>query len=183
MKAGEFLKRERERRGISIEEVAEATKISPYFLIAIENDNPAPIPEGPFFKGFIKGYAVFLGIDPDEVLSLLEPEAGMQKRTVGQRGKNLSSEGSILVKDEAADKSQVEEEKEKEVKPIFIYKKGNERSKPISIILGERIPSIFDLRNSLVILLFLSILLIVLFGILILRLKSNPAEDITFLIW
>ena len=51
---GEHLKREREMRGVSLEEVSAATRISPRFLEAIENEKWDELPGGVFNRGFIR---------------------------------------------------------------------------------------------------------------------------------
>jgi cytoskeleton protein RodZ len=65
---GEYLKRERELRQISLEEVAEGTKIAIYRLRAMESDRWENLPAEIFVKGFIKSYAEFIGLVPEEVI-------------------------------------------------------------------------------------------------------------------
>ncbi len=66
---GEFLRQERERRGITIEQVASATKISVRLLHSIEGDHFADLPAKPFIRGFVTSYARFIGLDPKEILT------------------------------------------------------------------------------------------------------------------
>ncbi len=66
---GEFLRSERERRGLSIEQVASATKISQRVLYALESDHYSDLPALPFVRGFVKNYAKFIGLDGNQVLS------------------------------------------------------------------------------------------------------------------
>jgi cytoskeleton protein RodZ len=68
MAFGASLKRERELRGISLEEISKATRISIRFLDAIEMDRYDIFPEGIFRKSFIKSYAQYLGMNEDKVL-------------------------------------------------------------------------------------------------------------------
>jgi cytoskeleton protein RodZ len=65
---GEYLKRERELRQISLEEVAEGTKIAIYRLRAMEADRWEKLPAEIFVKGFIKSYAEFIGLVPEDVI-------------------------------------------------------------------------------------------------------------------
>ncbi len=69
---GENLRREREMRGISLEEISAATKISVRFLGALENDDFAAIPGGIFTRGFIRAYAGYLGLDQEQVMAEYE---------------------------------------------------------------------------------------------------------------
>src|SRR5262249_55952236 len=62
------LKRERELRGISLEEISKTTKISVRLLEAIEADRFDVLPEGVFRKSFIKSYAKYLGMNADQIL-------------------------------------------------------------------------------------------------------------------
>ena len=66
---GEHLKREREMRGVSIEEVAAATRISTRFLEAIENERWESLPGGVFNRGFIRSIARYLGLDEDSMVA------------------------------------------------------------------------------------------------------------------
>lgn len=65
---GEFLRQERESRGITIEQVASATKISVRLLHLIESDQYSELPAKPFIRGFVNSYCRFIGIDAKEVL-------------------------------------------------------------------------------------------------------------------
>lgn len=67
MSFGESLRRERELRGISLHEIAEATKISVRFLQALEQDRLDVLPGGSFPRAFVKQYARHLGLDPEKV--------------------------------------------------------------------------------------------------------------------
>jgi cytoskeleton protein RodZ len=66
---GEHLKREREMRGVSLEEVSAATRISTRFLEAIENENWDSLPGGVFNRGFIRSVARYLGLDEDSIVA------------------------------------------------------------------------------------------------------------------
>src|SRR5579863_4298434 len=66
---GEHLKREREMRGVSLEEISAATRISVRFLEALENEQWERLPGGIFNRGFIRSVARFLGIDEDGLVA------------------------------------------------------------------------------------------------------------------
>ncbi|MCI0418624.1 MAG: DUF4115 domain-containing protein [Acidobacteria bacterium] len=68
MSFGISLKRERELRGISLDEISKATKISVRLLEAIEKDRFDILPEGVFRKSFIKSYAKYLGMNEEQIL-------------------------------------------------------------------------------------------------------------------
>lgn len=66
---GENLRRERELRGVSLRDIADGTKISMRFLQALEEDRSDVLPGGLFPRAFVKQYALFLGLDPDQTTS------------------------------------------------------------------------------------------------------------------
>jgi cytoskeleton protein RodZ len=66
---GDRLRREREMRGITLDEIAESTKISRRHLEALERDRFDQLPGGVFNKGFVRAYARFLGIDEDQAVT------------------------------------------------------------------------------------------------------------------
>jgi cytoskeletal protein RodZ len=66
---GDKLKRERELRGVTLEEIAEATKIGTRSLKALEDEHFDQLPGGIFNKGFVKAYAKFLGLDEEQAVS------------------------------------------------------------------------------------------------------------------
>ncbi|MFZ0463338.1 MAG: RodZ domain-containing protein [Candidatus Acidiferrales bacterium] len=66
---GEHLKREREMRGVSLEEIAAATRISIRFLEALENEQWERLPGGIFNRGFIRSVAKFLGMDEEGLVA------------------------------------------------------------------------------------------------------------------
>ena len=66
---GEELRREREIRGISLKEIADATKISRRFLDAIERNDHKTLPAPVFTRGFVREYARYLGLSAEEIVS------------------------------------------------------------------------------------------------------------------
>jgi len=66
---GDRLRREREMRGITLDEITESTKISRRHLDALEGEHFDQLPGGVFNKGFVRAYARFLGIDEDQAVA------------------------------------------------------------------------------------------------------------------
>lgn len=62
---GERLRAERERRGLTIEELAQQTRISARFFEAIERDDRSSLPGGFFYRSFVRQYARLLEL-PEE---------------------------------------------------------------------------------------------------------------------
>ncbi len=66
---GENLRREREMRGVTLQEISASTKISVRFLKALEDENLAQLPGGIFSRSFVRAYAKYLGLDEDHVMA------------------------------------------------------------------------------------------------------------------
>jgi cytoskeleton protein RodZ len=66
---GERLRREREMRGVSLDDIAEATKIGTRLLRALEEEHFELLPGGIFNKGFVRAYAKYLGLNEDEAVA------------------------------------------------------------------------------------------------------------------
>lgn len=68
---GEYLKKLREQKNISLEEVQKNTNIQIRYLAALEGGDFSAIPGGQvYIKGFLKNYARSIGIDDKEILEI-----------------------------------------------------------------------------------------------------------------
>lgn len=67
----------RRRRGISRQEIAEQTKISPIYVRAIEKGEFEKLPGGIYSISYIRQYARMIDFDEDELLRLLEAKTGI----------------------------------------------------------------------------------------------------------
>jgi cytoskeletal protein RodZ len=74
---GERIRREREMRGITLEEIALATKIGTRALRALEEEEFGKLPGGIFNKGFVRAYARYLGIDEEQAVADYETATGV----------------------------------------------------------------------------------------------------------
>ena len=66
---GQRLKRERELRGVSRDEICAATRIGTRFLEALEEEQWEVLPGGIFNRGFVRAVARFLGLDEDDLVA------------------------------------------------------------------------------------------------------------------
>lgn len=66
---GERLKRERELREVTLEEITQATRIGSRFLEALENEQWEKLPGGVFNRGFVRSIAHYLGLDEEALLA------------------------------------------------------------------------------------------------------------------
>jgi cytoskeletal protein RodZ len=76
---GEELKRRREERNISLNEISESTRIGIRFLKAIDSDNYSILPGGIFTRSFIRAYAKQVGMNEDEAMGLYNEQVGSTK--------------------------------------------------------------------------------------------------------
>jgi cytoskeleton protein RodZ len=75
---GEHLKREREMRGVSLDEISSATRIATKFLEAIENEQWELLPGGVFNRGFVRAVAHYLGLDEEAIMAEFGLAAGQR---------------------------------------------------------------------------------------------------------
>ncbi len=88
------LSRLRQRNGVSLEQIADQTKISIWFLRAIESEDFDQLPGGLFSTSYIRQYAATAGIDETDILAQFKEktspveEAPMPRKTPGWETKN-----------------------------------------------------------------------------------------------
>lgn len=71
---GQQLRKGREAAGLSIAQVAESQHLRPAVIQAIESGDYQQIESELFLKGYVRGYAGQVGLDPDRLLALLDEE-------------------------------------------------------------------------------------------------------------
>jgi len=67
---GAYLRQLREARGVSLDEIARATRVNSSYLHALEADDHGELPASVFTRGFIRAYCQTLGEPPDQALAL-----------------------------------------------------------------------------------------------------------------
>lgn len=73
---GEILKRTRESRNLTVEQVNRETKISVNVIRWLEQDDLDSFSSETYLKGFLKNYARYLELDPDQMWSMLSRQRG-----------------------------------------------------------------------------------------------------------
>jgi cytoskeleton protein RodZ len=66
---GENLRREREKRKITLDQISQSTKIGTRMLQALEEDKFNQLPGGIFNKGFVRAYARVVGLDEEQTIA------------------------------------------------------------------------------------------------------------------
>lgn len=67
---GKLLTETRTQHGLDIEQVARETNIARRYLEALENDDYSVFPAEPYVVGFLRNYCDYLGLNPDEIITL-----------------------------------------------------------------------------------------------------------------
>lgn len=75
---GRILSNARKARGLSIEDVAQALKLAPRQVEAIEVDAFDQLRGLTFARGFVRNYARYLGVDPAPLLDVIVPSANLR---------------------------------------------------------------------------------------------------------
>jgi cytoskeletal protein RodZ len=76
---GEFLRGERATLGRSLLDVQRDLKIRAIYIDAIENTDPSVFPNKSFIPGYVRSYARYLGLDPEQVTAQFRAEAGIEE--------------------------------------------------------------------------------------------------------
>lgn len=84
---GSWLRQQREIRNISLREISDNTKIGLRYLEALEEDRFEVLPAPIFAKGFLREYAKYVGLDPDEVVNFY---LTAEQRYRAERGDDVS---------------------------------------------------------------------------------------------
>jgi cytoskeletal protein RodZ len=68
MNIGARLRMGREARGLSLLALAEALRVQPKYLAAIEENDWRAIPPRPYGRGFVRAYAAYIGENPEQTV-------------------------------------------------------------------------------------------------------------------
>ncbi|MBI5189733.1 MAG: DUF4115 domain-containing protein [Nitrospirae bacterium] len=82
----EFLKSARDKKGLSLRDISNRTRISYTFLEAIEEENFSVIPGEVFVTGFLRTYARELGLDEKEAVAIYKKLNAQSQEAVEQQG-------------------------------------------------------------------------------------------------
>jgi cytoskeleton protein RodZ len=105
---GERFRAAREARGLSLSEVSDQIRIRSVYLAAIEEENWTAIGAPVYVRGFLRTYARFLGLDPEEVVgefgaansppaTVAVQNASRSSRIAESRAAEPSGRGSVLL--------------------------------------------------------------------------------------
>src|SRR5216117_2933992 len=81
---GGALREARERRGVSLRQIANATKISASVLEALERNDISRLPGGIFGRAFVRSYAIEVGLDPETTIQEFIAQFPQESVTAGR---------------------------------------------------------------------------------------------------
>ncbi len=87
-RVGEILKSQRERKGLSLKDIHEKTKIRLDFLECLENGKYEKLPDEVYVIGFIRNYADTVGLNPEKIIPFYRRES---KKIEDAQKKNVPS--------------------------------------------------------------------------------------------
>lgn len=96
---GLVLREARERKGVTLADAQQATKIRLSFLQALENEDFSVLPPPFYIRGFIKTYAVYLSLDPRSTVQLFDEflDNAHSSRIVEQQTPSADSGGRAII--------------------------------------------------------------------------------------
>lgn len=140
---GEELRRRREERGVSLAEIAEATRIGTRFLKAIETDNFSILPGGIFTRSFIRAYAKHVGMDEDNAIALYlqqasGPSADQSSANEASSAQSYAEQASKRQTPPKVSVQKPSSERSRRVEPVSYHQSASRTSWP-TIVIGAGI--------------------------------------------
>src|SRR5262245_56054030 len=83
---GARLKRAREVKGVSLQDIAARTKISAATLEALEKNDVSKMPGGISGRAFVRACALEIGLDPEETVTAFQARLEESEREAAERG-------------------------------------------------------------------------------------------------
>jgi cytoskeleton protein RodZ len=87
--AGNILQQERQRLGLNEREVADQLHITIHYVRALESNNYEKLPGAVFAKGYLKSYALLLGLDVEDLISRYDEFTHQQNADSEQERRRL----------------------------------------------------------------------------------------------
>jgi cytoskeletal protein RodZ len=88
---GEALRCERQRRSVSLEDIAQTTKVTVRSLQALESDAFDQLPGGILSKGIVRSYVRFLGLDESEWVERFLDASGQKNPPAANNDKDWAA--------------------------------------------------------------------------------------------
>ena len=99
---GDELRSARAARGLSIADVETDLRIKSYYVEAIESGDLTALPDKVYVDGFVRNYASYLQLDPEETLARFDAETGFAKTTKKNRKQQGKTTKTVAARDPLA---------------------------------------------------------------------------------
>lgn len=96
MTIGETLKKERNKRKITLDQISTETKIAKMYLIALEADDIKALPEGVYARSFLRAYAQYLGLDTEIITTEFHKQFEIKPHSLLIMEQNKQDEQSFV---------------------------------------------------------------------------------------
>jgi cytoskeletal protein RodZ len=93
---GQILKRAREQAHATIDDIAQATKIRKEYLEKIERNEFTGFVSTTFVKGFIRSFANYLDLDPDNLVALYRRQTGEDEKPIKDNLNKVTTSGFVF---------------------------------------------------------------------------------------
>ncbi|MBC7880336.1 MAG: helix-turn-helix domain-containing protein [Anaerolineae bacterium] len=96
---GDLLSKGRQAKGLSLEDVAETTRIPMRYLVAIESGNVAHLPEPVYVRAFIRKFGDLVDLDGQSLVKDLQPDPAPTPTPVAQArvaSKSMDSKEALI---------------------------------------------------------------------------------------
>ena len=100
---GDELRAARAARGLSVSDVETDLRIKSYYIEAIESGDLTALPDRVYVDGFVRNYASYLQLDPEETLLRFDQETGFAKGSGKKGRKKTVAAKSVSTRDPLAD--------------------------------------------------------------------------------
>jgi len=85
---GKILQQARKKKRYTTDKVHTTTKIKKEYIEGLENDNVSVFPAEIYYKNFLKSYASYLGLNPNEIISIYEQAKIEQQEDLFKQANN-----------------------------------------------------------------------------------------------
>jgi transcriptional regulator with XRE-family HTH domain len=105
---GERLKRQRERRGVTLQQIAQSTKVPASLFAALEAGDCSRWPAGLYARAYMRAYADAVGLNPDETVEEFVAAFGSTIKADGIDGPQSNARTASALRLSLVDESAIE---------------------------------------------------------------------------
>ena len=88
---GAILQQARNKLGYTIDDVYSKTKINKEYIKGLENDDMSVFPAELYYKNFLKSYALYLRLNPNELIQIYEQNKIEHQKSLFKQDKDIEN--------------------------------------------------------------------------------------------